>query len=47
MAASYGNGVLGQLPTGPLIYISMAFLHQSGELQKTLDDDRKKLAETT
>lgn len=46
MAASYGNGVLGQIPTGPLIYMSMAFLHQSGELQKSLDADNKKLIET-
>lgn len=40
MAASYGNGVLGQLPTGPLIYISMAFLFESAQLQKSLDEDR-------
>lgn len=27
MAASYGNGVLGQMPTGILMYSSMAFLY--------------------
>jgi acetyl-CoA carboxylase carboxyltransferase component len=26
MGASYGNGVYGQLPTGIIIYISMAFV---------------------
>ncbi len=26
MAASYGNGILGQMPTGILIYSSMGFL---------------------
>ena len=26
MAASYGNGVIGQIPTAPLVYASMAFL---------------------
>lgn len=35
MAASYGNGVLGQLPTGPLIYVSVAVMF----LAKELNDD--------
>lgn len=35
MAASYGNGVLGQLPTGPLVYVSMALLF----LAKDLNED--------
>jgi hypothetical protein len=26
MTASYGNGVIGQIPTAPLVYASMAFL---------------------
>jgi len=38
MAASYGNGVLGQLPTGPLIYTSMALLF----LAKDLNEDANK-----
>jgi hypothetical protein len=29
MAASYGNGVLGQYPTGIMIYTSMAFMFLS------------------
>lgn len=29
MAASYGNGVLGQMPTGIIVYMSMAFLFMS------------------
>lgn len=40
MAASYGNGVLGQLPTGLLIYSGMAFMY----LGLKLDDDALKLA---
>ena len=35
MAASYGNGVLGQIPTGLLVYSSMAYLF----LSKKLDND--------
>ncbi len=35
MAASYGNGVLGQIPTGLLIYSSMAYLF----LSRKLDND--------
>ena len=34
MAASYGNGVLGQMPTGLLIYSSMAFLFMSEKLDR-------------
>jgi len=34
MAASYGNGVLGQIPTGLLIYSSMAYLFLSQKLDK-------------
>ena len=34
MGASYGNGVLGQSPTGPLIYISMAFLFMGKDLDE-------------
>lgn len=42
MAASYGNGVLGQSPTGPLLYSSMAFLFLSEQLQQSLDEERTK-----
>ena len=34
MVASYGNGVLGQMPTGILIYSSMAFLFLAPKLEK-------------
>jgi len=34
MAASYGNGVLGQMPTGILMYSSMAFLFMSEKFDK-------------
>ncbi|WP_297087551.1 O-antigen ligase family protein [uncultured Draconibacterium sp.] len=34
MGASYGNGVLGQMPTGILIYSSMAFLFMAQKLDK-------------
>lgn len=34
MGASYGNGVLGQMPTGILIYISWAFIFMSQQLER-------------
>jgi len=34
MVASYGNGILGQLPTGPLIYTSMALLFNAKDLNE-------------
>ena len=34
MVASYGNGVLGQIPTGLLIYSSMAYLFLSRKLDE-------------
>ncbi|WP_321372790.1 O-antigen ligase family protein [uncultured Draconibacterium sp.] len=34
MVASYGNGVLGQMPTGIMIYSSMAFLFLGPKLEK-------------
>jgi hypothetical protein len=34
MAASYGNGVLGQMPTGLLIYSSMAYLFLAQKIEK-------------
>lgn len=46
MAASYGNGVLGQLPTGPLIYLSMAFLFMGPKLDKEMQEAQEYKAET-
>ncbi len=40
MLASYGNAVFGQLPTGPLIYVSMAMLYM-GELYNKQTIERK------
>ena len=34
MAASYGNGVFGQMPTGILMYIAMVFMFISPELDR-------------
>jgi len=34
MGASYGNGVLGQMPTGILMYISWAFIFMSQQLER-------------
>jgi len=42
MVASYGNAVLGTMPTGILIYVSMAILLNS----KVLDQQRKRIPET-
>lgn len=36
MVASYGNGILGQMPTGIIIYMSMAFLFMSLRYDKQL-----------
>ncbi|MCB0805024.1 MAG: O-antigen ligase family protein [Bacteroidales bacterium] len=36
MAASYGNGILGQMPTGLIIYMSMAFLFMSEKMEDQL-----------
>jgi ABC-type multidrug transport system fused ATPase/permease subunit len=37
MVASYGNGVLGQMPTGIIIYMSMAFLFMAEKFDKELE----------
>ncbi len=37
MVASYANSVLGQMPTGILLYISMTFLFNGERLQKELE----------
>lgn len=34
MGASYGNGVLGQMPTGVLLYLSWAFIFMSQQLER-------------
>jgi len=34
MAASYGNGILGQMPTGLLVYSSMAFMFLAQQFDK-------------
>lgn len=35
MVASYGNGVLGQMPTGLIIYSSMGFLFLARKYEST------------
>ncbi|WP_282014861.1 O-antigen ligase family protein [Marinifilum flexuosum] len=40
MVASYGNGVLGQMPTGLLMYTSMAFLFLAPKLDKAIADEK-------
>lgn len=42
MVASYGNAVLGQMPTSILIYTSMALLLNSDILDQTSEPDRQK-----
>jgi hypothetical protein len=37
MAAAYGNGVLGQLPTSTVLYASMAFLFIGEEISQSYD----------
>lgn len=37
MGAAYGNGVLGQMPTGILLYLSWVFLFQAQALQREYD----------
>jgi hypothetical protein len=34
MGASYGNGVLGQMPTGILIYVSWAIIFMGLQLER-------------
>jgi len=41
MAASYGNGVLGQMPTGIIIYMSMAFLFMAEKFDKEIDEQNE------
>jgi len=41
MLASYGNGVLGQMPTGIILYVSMAFLFMGNRFDKKLMQSEK------
>ncbi len=34
IGAAYGNGVLGQMPTGVLLYLSWAFLFSAQQLER-------------
>jgi hypothetical protein len=43
LGASYGNGVLGQMPTGILIYSSMAFLFLAPKFDKEALENQKKV----
>ncbi|MDX1286018.1 MAG: O-antigen ligase family protein, partial [Draconibacterium sp.] len=42
MLASYGNGVLGQMPTGIVMYTSMAFLFLAKKLEQEALEENKK-----
>lgn len=44
MGASYGNGVLGQMPTGLIIYSSMAFLFLSSKYEAEIEEEEKQKA---
>jgi hypothetical protein len=49
LMASYGNGVLGQMPTGILIYLSMVFIFSSRrwiDNNEEMDSDTKELKTT-
>ena len=38
MAVSYGNGVLGQLPTSVILYTSMAYIFMAEKLEKEIEE---------
>ena len=40
MGASYGNAVLGQMPTGIIIYISMALLFMAPEFDRMIEEKK-------
>jgi hypothetical protein len=44
MVASYGNAVLGQMPTSMLIYVSMAVMLNTDQLDTPPTDSSKELA---
>jgi len=37
IGAAYGNGVLGQMPTGVLLYLSWTFMFSAQQLQREYD----------
>lgn len=41
MVASYGNGVLGQMPTGIIIYMSMAYLFMSEKIDLEIEEQNE------
>jgi hypothetical protein len=43
MLSSYGNGVFGQMPTGLLMYTSMAFIFMSPRLDKQLSEEKQQV----
>ena len=43
MVASYGNAILGGMPTGILIYISMALMMNTEVLDSPLDEGNTEL----
>lgn len=45
MAASYGNGVFGQFPTGILMYVGMAFIFYAPKWDKKLQEEKAKANE--
>ena len=42
MAASYGNGILGQMPTGIILYMGMAFLFLGTKFDKEISEKNLK-----
>ncbi|MDT8304023.1 MAG: O-antigen ligase family protein, partial [Sedimentisphaerales bacterium] len=47
MVASYGNGVLGQIPTGPIIYSTMALLFMGEALDRSIEKQKQPETELT
>ncbi len=43
MVASYGNAILGQMPTGIIFYSSMAFLFLATQYQQEIDEENANL----
>jgi len=37
--ASYTNGLLVQLPTGPMVYLGLAFVYMAPQWDKELEDE--------
>lgn len=47
MVASYGNGVLGQMPTGLIIYTSMAYMFLAPKLEQELNNKKQLITNDT